>query len=78
MECWFATFGNVGCRTTCENKHVCSGTPPSELLRMLEEAYGKATKKRTQVSKWHEHFREGYDSVTDDLYCGQPSVSTNN
>jgi hypothetical protein len=30
---------------------------------MLQEAYGKAAMKKTQVHEWHEHFHDGRASV---------------
>jgi histone-lysine N-methyltransferase SETMAR len=50
---------------------------PSETLRMLEKAYGKAAMKKTQVYKWHKRFRDGRASVNDDPRSGRPSTSTN-
>jgi hypothetical protein len=44
---------------------------------MLEEAYGKATMKKTQVSAWHKRFHDGSARVYDDSLCGGPSASTN-
>jgi hypothetical protein len=44
---------------------------------MLEEAYGKATTKKTQVSTWHKRFHDGRARVYDDSLCGRPSTSTN-
>jgi hypothetical protein len=43
---------------------------PSDILRMLEEARGKAAKKKTQVYEWHRSFRNGRESVNDDSRCG--------
>jgi hypothetical protein len=30
---------------------------------MLEEAYGKGTKEKTQVYEWHERFRDGHETA---------------
>jgi hypothetical protein len=32
---------------------------------MLEEAYGKAAVKKTQIYKWHKRFHNGHASVFD-------------
>jgi histone-lysine N-methyltransferase SETMAR len=50
---------------------------PSETLRMLEKAYGKAAMKKTQVYRWHKRFRDGRASVNDDPRSGRPSTTTN-
>jgi hypothetical protein len=45
---------------------------------MLEEVYGKAAMKETQVCDWHKRFLDGRASVSDDWRCGRPTPSTNN
>jgi hypothetical protein len=37
---------------------------------MLEEVYGKAAMKQTQIYNWHKHFHDGRVSANDILYCG--------
>jgi hypothetical protein len=50
---------------------------PPETLRMLEESYGKAALKKTQVYEWRKHFRDGHARVNDDPRCGLSATSTN-
>jgi hypothetical protein len=50
---------------------------PSETLQMLEEAYGEAAMKKTQVYEWYKGFRDGHASVNNDPRCCQPSTSAN-
>jgi hypothetical protein len=50
---------------------------PSETLRVLEEAYGKAAMKKAQVYGWHKRLRDGRASDNVDPRCGQLSESTN-
>jgi hypothetical protein len=49
---------------------------PSETLGMLEEAYGNAAMKKTQVCDWHNHFNDGRSIASDDPCCGRPFTST--
>lgn len=50
---------------------------PSETLRLLQEAYGEAAMKKTQVFSWHKRFSEGRVIIKDDQRTGRPSTSTN-
>jgi hypothetical protein len=43
---------------------------PSEPLRMPEEAYGKASMKKTRLYECRKHFRDGRASVIDDPRWG--------
>jgi hypothetical protein len=36
---------------------------------MLEETYGMAAVKKTQVYEWYNRFRDGRASVNDDALC---------
>lgn len=50
---------------------------PAETLRLLEEAYGEAAMKKTQVYAWHKRFSGGRDSIKDDVRSGRPTTATN-
>lgn len=47
-----------------------------EIRKMLEEAYGESTSKKTCVNKWAQRFREGRQSLQDDERIGRPLTST--
>jgi hypothetical protein len=49
---------------------VLQNESPSETLRMLAEAYGKAAMKKTQVYEYHKRFHDGRANVIDDPLCG--------
>ncbi|KAJ4426782.1 hypothetical protein ANN_26581 [Periplaneta americana] len=48
-----------------------------ETLRLLEEAYGEAAMKKTQVYAWHKRFSGGRGSIKDDVRSGRPTIATN-
>ncbi|KAJ4427708.1 hypothetical protein ANN_25360 [Periplaneta americana] len=48
-----------------------------QTLRLLEEAYGEAAMKKTEVYAWHKRFSGGRDSIKDDVRSGRPTTVTN-
>jgi hypothetical protein len=59
---WSVVCLNVKCCILLHKSH-------SEALQRLEEVYGKAIMKKTQVDKWNAHFCDGHASVNDDPCC---------
>ncbi|KAJ4449017.1 hypothetical protein ANN_00411, partial [Periplaneta americana] len=65
-------------RATYKHQVLCFVTQNScRDLRLLEEAYGEAAMKKTQVYAWHKRFSGGRDSIKDDVRSGRPTTATN-
>jgi hypothetical protein len=63
------SYSEISATEQCANIKLCvlPHESPSEPLRMLEEAYGMATKKEMKVYEWYKHFGECCVDVSDDL-----------
>jgi AraC-like DNA-binding protein len=46
----------------------------SETLALLRVAYGECAIKKSSVSEWHRHFKEGREDMQDDPRSGQPKT----
>ncbi|GFX38470.1 uncharacterized protein TNCV_2344431 [Trichonephila clavipes] len=42
---------------------------------MIQQAYGRESLSQAQVFRWHKMFKEGRESVVDELRAGRPSTS---
>lgn len=49
----------------------------AETVLLLNEAYGEASLKKSQVYDWHKRFRDGRESLEDDTRSGRPLTSVN-
>jgi hypothetical protein len=48
---------------------------PTEMIAMIQKAYGKDALSKSQVFRWHKAFREGREDVEYEQRIGRPSMS---
>jgi hypothetical protein len=78
MDSWSNAIENVGYRTKWDHKfNDLLYKPPSETLRMLEEARGQEAMKTTRVYEGHKCFPDGRASAEDDPSWERTSTWTN-
>ena len=47
------------------------GKNATEMYGMLQNAFGASCMNRASVFEWHKRFKEGMESVRDDVRCGR-------
>ncbi|GFS64949.1 protein GVQW3 [Trichonephila clavipes] len=51
------------------------GKSGASTLEMIQQAYGRESLSQAQVFRWHKMFKEGRESVEDELRAGRPLTS---
>jgi transposase len=76
----YSCFGEVGFFIKMEQRAAIKfcvklNTAATETFEMLKRAYGEECSSRTSVFEWHKRFKEGRESLQDDVRKGCPSAS---